>query len=91
MRARRVIERIHKRVSHNRFRITLGEFVEMDLQFEKSNLADRNTLEVLDQVFLDLELGFLFCSGPPSPATHGDVLLGDKPAESHGIIRFRNE
>jgi hypothetical protein len=37
----------------------------MDLQFEKSNLANRNTLEVLDQVFVDLELGFLFCSGPP--------------------------
>jgi hypothetical protein len=56
----------------------------MDLQFEKSNLADRNTLEVLDQIFLDLELGFLFCGGAPS-----DALMSARPGPSGRVSRER--
>src|SRR5262249_47053199 len=62
---------VYKCMLNDRFRVFLSQTVEQELQLEQSNVFEWNLLEFLDQVFGDLELGFLAGCRPQSATSYG--------------------
>src|SRR5438477_11750640 len=71
---------------HYRLRVHRRQLVEPDLNFERTELSDRNASKMLNEVVVDLVRVNAAVSRAPCTLAHRKISLSDKPPKCHGVI-----